>query len=100
MKNLLIVEDDPFTVDFYLFIFKKAGFNPIVIEDGERTIAITDFGCSRPVFYLRDSTTACYRVSARLPELVPFSRKQIRNEALFFYSSRSGIGVSPFYSDI
>jgi CheY-like chemotaxis protein len=38
MKNLLIVEDDPFTVDFYLFIFKKAGFNPIVIEDGDRVI--------------------------------------------------------------
>ncbi|MDR3627325.1 MAG: response regulator, partial [Ignavibacteriaceae bacterium] len=38
MKNLLIVEDDPFTVDFYLFIFKKAGFNPIVIEDGDKVI--------------------------------------------------------------
>ena len=38
MKNLLIVEDDPFTVDFYLFIFKRAGFNPIVIEDGDKVI--------------------------------------------------------------
>ncbi len=38
MKNILIVEDDPFTIDFYLFIFKKAGFNPVVIEDGDKVI--------------------------------------------------------------
>ncbi|MCL5030670.1 MAG: response regulator [Bacteroidetes bacterium] len=38
MKNILIIEDDPFTIDFYLFIFKKAGFNPIVIEDGDKVI--------------------------------------------------------------
>ncbi len=38
MKNILIIEDDPFTIDFYLFIFKKAGFNPIVMEDGDKVI--------------------------------------------------------------
>ena len=40
MKNILIVEDDPFTIDFYNFIFKKAGFNPIVQEDGDKIIEI------------------------------------------------------------
>ena len=38
MKNILIIEDDPFTIDFYLFIFKKAGFNPVVMEDGDKVI--------------------------------------------------------------
>ena len=40
MKNILIVEDDPFTIDFYLFIFKRAGFNPIVMEDGDKVLDI------------------------------------------------------------
>lgn len=38
MKNILIVEDDQFTVDFYKFIFKKAGFNTLVLEDGDKVI--------------------------------------------------------------
>jgi len=38
MKNILIVEDDPFTVDFYLFIFKRAKFNPIIMEDGDKVL--------------------------------------------------------------
>ena len=40
MKNILIVEDDPFTIDFYLFIFKRAGYNPIVNEDGDKVLDI------------------------------------------------------------
>ena len=40
MKNLLIVEDDPFTIDFYIFVFKRAGFNPIVMEDGDKVLEI------------------------------------------------------------
>lgn len=40
MKNILIIEDDPFTIDFYVFIFKKAGFNPIIQEDGDKIIDI------------------------------------------------------------
>lgn len=86
--------------DFVRFAKQLRGQFSIVIEDGKKTIAVTDFGCSRPVFYLRDSVAARYRVSTQLRELVPFSRKQIRKEALFFYSSRSGVGISPFYSDI
>jgi asparagine synthetase B (glutamine-hydrolysing) len=86
--------------DFVRFAKQLRGQFSIIVEDGARTIAITDFGCSRPVFYLRDSASASYRVSVRLPDLIPFSRKQLRKEALFFYSSRSGVGISPFYSDI
>ncbi len=40
MKNILIIEDDPFTIDFYNFVFKKAGFHPIVQEDGDKVIEI------------------------------------------------------------
>lgn len=37
-KNILIVEDDPFSQDFYKFIFVKAGFNPIILEDGDLVV--------------------------------------------------------------
>lgn len=40
MKNILIVEDDPFTIDFYNFIFKRAGYNPIVQEEGDKIFEI------------------------------------------------------------
>ncbi len=40
MKNILVIEDDPFTIDFYNFVFKKAGFNSIVQEDGDKIIEI------------------------------------------------------------
>ncbi len=40
MKNILVIEDDPFTIDFYNFVFKKAGLNPIVQEDGDKIIDI------------------------------------------------------------
>ncbi len=40
MKNILIVEDDPFTIDFYHFIFKRAGYNPIFMEDGDKVLDI------------------------------------------------------------
>ncbi len=39
MKNILIVEDDPFTIDFYKFIFKKAGYNTYISEDGEQILS-------------------------------------------------------------
>ena len=38
MKNILIVEDDPFSIDFYKYIFKKAGFNCLVQDDGDSVI--------------------------------------------------------------
>lgn len=40
MKNILIIEDDPFTIDFYNFIFKRAKFNPIIMEDGDKVLEI------------------------------------------------------------
>ena len=40
MKNILVVEDDPFTIDFYRFIFKRAGYNPVVMEDGDKVLEI------------------------------------------------------------
>jgi len=40
MKNILIIEDDPFTIDFYRFIFKKAGLNAMILEDGDKVFSI------------------------------------------------------------
>jgi CheY-like chemotaxis protein len=40
MKNILIIEDDPFSVDFYKYIFKKANFNCLVQDDGDAVIKI------------------------------------------------------------
>lgn len=34
-KKIVIVEDDPFSQDFYKFIFTKAGYEPSIIEDGD-----------------------------------------------------------------
>lgn len=34
-KKIVIVEDDPFSQDFYKFIFTKAGYEPAIIEDGD-----------------------------------------------------------------
>lgn len=34
-KKIIIVEDDPFSQDFYKFIFSKAGYESSIIEDGE-----------------------------------------------------------------
>lgn len=37
-KKIIIVEDDPFSQDFYKFIFSKAGYEPVIIEEGDRVI--------------------------------------------------------------
>jgi len=37
-KKIIIVEDDPFSQDFYKFIFAKAGYEPVIIEEGERIL--------------------------------------------------------------
>jgi len=34
-KTILIIEDDPFSQDFYNFIFKKAGLKSLIMEDGD-----------------------------------------------------------------
>lgn len=34
-KSIIIVEDDPFSQDFYKFIFRKAGISHQIIEDGD-----------------------------------------------------------------
>jgi len=39
MKSILIVEDDPFTQDFYSFLLKRAGFNLTILEDGDEIIS-------------------------------------------------------------
>ena len=41
-KNILIIEDDIFTIDFYKYLFVKAGFNPIFIENGDLLIDTID----------------------------------------------------------
>jgi asparagine synthetase B (glutamine-hydrolysing) len=86
--------------DFIAFAKKLRGQFSILIEDEVATIAITDFGCSRPVFYMPDGAGKGFRVSSRLQELVPFSRNQISREALFFYVTRSGVGIESLYSDV
>jgi len=38
-KSVIIVEDDPFSQDFYKFIFRKAGISHQIIEDGDLLIS-------------------------------------------------------------
>jgi asparagine synthetase B (glutamine-hydrolysing) len=86
--------------DFMAFARGLRGQFSIVIEDESTTVAITDFGCSRPVFYIPDVAGKGFHISSRLQDLVPFSSNHILREALFFYVSRSGVGIEPFYSDV
>lgn len=37
-KKILIIEDDPFSQDFYNFIFRKAGLKSLILEDGDRIL--------------------------------------------------------------
>jgi two-component system, cell cycle response regulator DivK len=39
-KKIIIVEDDPFSQDFYKFIFSKAGYEPVIIEEGDKLLEI------------------------------------------------------------
>lgn len=39
-KSILIVEDDPFTQQFYTYIFTKTGYNMILTEDGNEIFEI------------------------------------------------------------
>jgi DNA-binding response OmpR family regulator len=38
MKNILLVEDDPFVVDIYVTKLESAGFSVDVAEDGDETL--------------------------------------------------------------
>jgi asparagine synthetase B (glutamine-hydrolysing) len=89
----------PAKTDFIELAKKLRGQFSIVIEDDSETIAISDFGCSRPVFYTPDREGK-FRVSSHLRDLLPFSGNRLSLEALFFYVSRSGLGIDPLYADI
>jgi DNA-binding response OmpR family regulator len=38
MKNIILVEDDPFLLDIYITKFKEAGFNIEVIKEGQKVL--------------------------------------------------------------
>ncbi len=38
MKNILLVEDDPFLIDIYVTKFEKAGFNVEAVQSGDIAI--------------------------------------------------------------
>jgi asparagine synthase (glutamine-hydrolysing) len=85
--------------DYARFAARLRGQFCITIESGCETFAITDFGGSRPVFYLWDQKQACYRVSPRLSELLP-SNGEINKHELFSYVTRAGIGIEPVRGDV
>ena len=37
-KKILVVEDDPFSQNFYQIIFTKTGFDPIIMENADEVI--------------------------------------------------------------
>lgn len=39
-KKIIIVEDDPFSQDFYKFIFGKAGYETDITEDGDKLLDV------------------------------------------------------------
>jgi CheY-like chemotaxis protein len=45
-KNILIVEDDPFTQHFYKYVFSKAGYTVTITEEGEAILGFLKDGKS------------------------------------------------------
>jgi len=41
-KKIIVVEDDPFSQNFYSIILTKTGFEPIIIEDADEVLARLD----------------------------------------------------------
>lgn len=39
MSKIIVVEDDQFSQHFYTYLLNKAGYTPIIIEDGNRIIS-------------------------------------------------------------
>jgi CheY-like chemotaxis protein len=37
-KNILIMEDDPFTQEFYRFLFQRKGYNFVITDDGDKFV--------------------------------------------------------------
>jgi hypothetical protein len=74
--------------DSIAFARRLRGQFSIVIEDVATTIAITDFGCSRPVFYIPENRGESFRLASRLEDLVPLSNNEVSREGLFFYVAR------------
>ena len=35
MKNIIVVEDDPFSQEFYKYLLKREGYLPLIIEEGD-----------------------------------------------------------------
>lgn len=42
MKNIILVEDDPFLIDIYTLKIKEAGFEVKAIEDGSKALSILE----------------------------------------------------------
>lgn len=42
MKQILLVEDDPFLIDIYQQKFKKEGFNLEIVSDGDAALSIME----------------------------------------------------------
>jgi len=38
--KIVVVEDDPFSQDFYKFIFSKAGYESLIIEEGDKLFEV------------------------------------------------------------
>lgn len=35
LKKIIVVEDDPFSKEFYKYLIKREGYDPVVLEDGD-----------------------------------------------------------------
>src|SRR5580704_11821718 len=74
-SGAVLSEDDPVwdelrTVEDYArFARGLRGQFSIVVDRGNEILAITDFGCSRPVFYQWDRERSSYRVAHNLCDL-------------------------------
>ena len=85
--------------DYSRLARRLRGSFSIIVREGDAITAVTDHAGCYPVFYLAD-TAGKFQVSSALWELRKFSSGKLSSLAMFFYTTRRGIGDYPLYADV
>lgn len=86
--------------DYTHFARGLRGQFSIVVESGEGLVAISDFGGTRPIFYVWDAGRNGFCINQEIAGLKQLADNRLNPRALFFYATESGVGIDPFYSGI
>lgn len=83
--------------DCVTFAGKLRGQFSIVIRNGRSITAITDFGGTFPIYYIRRDK---WIVSQNLPSLRSYCDGRISRNGLYFFAARNSVGIDPLYAGV